>query len=274
MPKIALSAASEFNLTAEASHPFVNFIELTCTPIAGGTSNTLCIQTGQGCPAAGAFVQTCPTGMSAIGIGGRTGTYVDALGLVCGPKPAPMSPSAQQERSEACPAGDQVPDEWSEMLNAHNERRGQHCVPPLEWSATLQKAAQAYADQCITDQHGAPLENLAAAFTEVGSAAVLPALKDRDAFEQVWYCEVNNYNFDNPVLKGGFTSKCKTVNAHFTQVVWKDTCQLGCGRANCPVKDDQGRTHQGTFWVCRYSPVGNNRDVSVLKQQVFRRECQ
>jgi hypothetical protein len=89
-----------FNLTAEASHPFVNFIELTCTPIAGGTSNTLCIQTGQGCPAAGAFVQTCPTGMSAIGIGGRTGTYVDALGLVCGPKPAPMSPSAQVFRRE------------------------------------------------------------------------------------------------------------------------------------------------------------------------------
>ena len=84
-----------FNLTAETSHPFVNFIELTCTPIAGGTSNTLCIQTGQGCPAAGAFVQTCPTGMSAIGIGGRTGTYVDALELVCGPKPAPMSTSAQ-----------------------------------------------------------------------------------------------------------------------------------------------------------------------------------
>jgi hypothetical protein len=71
-----------FNLTAEASHPFVNFIELTCTPIAGGTSNTLCIQTGQGCPAAGAFVQTCPTGMSAIGIGGApepTSTPLDSF---------------------------------------------------------------------------------------------------------------------------------------------------------------------------------------------------
>ena len=86
----------KFNVTGEASHPFVNFIELTCTPIAGGTSNTLCIQTGQGCPLAGAIVQTCPAGEAATGVRSRTGLYVDALGLICGPKPAAMARSLSE----------------------------------------------------------------------------------------------------------------------------------------------------------------------------------
>ena len=270
-------SAIRFNVTGEASHPFVNFIELTCTPIGGGASNTLCIQTGQGCPAAGAIVQTCPAGdPAARGIRGRTGLYVDALGLICGPKPATIPPVAVHERPEACPRGDEAPDEWSEMLNAHNERRRQHCVPPLAWSNALQKEAQAYANQCMTDQHGIPVgENLAAKAKWVDSTPVLPALTDRDAFEQAWYCEAkDNYDFDNPEIKPGFhDERCLEVNAHFTQIVWKDTCELGCGRATCTIKDAQGTPHQGTFWVCRYSPPGNVNDATVLKQQVFRRQC-
>ena len=155
-----------FALTAEASHPFVDFIELTCTPlVGGGAPNTLCIETGPGtvCPSGG-FVQTCPAGNpAATGIRGRSGLYVDALGLICGPKPATIPPSAEHERPEACPTGDEVPEEWREMLNAHNERRRQHCVPSLAWSNTLQKEAQAWADQCKL-QHGVPNgENLARA---------------------------------------------------------------------------------------------------------------
>ena len=49
-----------FNLTAEASHPFVDFIELTCTPLGGGAPNTLCIATpGTVCPSGG-FVRDLP----------------------------------------------------------------------------------------------------------------------------------------------------------------------------------------------------------------------
>ena len=61
-------------------------------------------------------------------------------------------------------------------------------------------------------------------------AFMIGGLSDKDAFERSWYCEINNYDFNNPQFKGGFTQNCRNVNGHFTEVVWKDTCQLGCGR--------------------------------------------
>jgi hypothetical protein len=35
---------------------------------------------------------------------------------------------------------------------------------------------------------------------------------------------------------------------HFTQLIWRDTKQLGCGVANCGGLE---------YWVCRYAPPGN-----------------
>jgi Cysteine-rich secretory protein family len=265
-----------FNITPESDHPFVNFVQVTCSPISGSGGPTWgCLQTGQGCNGQGAFVLDCPAGEAATGIQGRTGTYVDALGLICGPKPAIIPVGVQpvkHPRTEACPdvKGDEVPAEWSEMLNAHNERRRQHCVPPLTWSNELAGGAQAYATACILDQHGSTGENMANAWSETNGTPDLPALKDRDAFEQSWYCEFINYHFDDPVLHTGFSSQCQgDVNGHFTQIVWKDTCRLGCGRATCTIDG-----HKGTHWVCRYGPAGNDPNQSVLKQQVFPRECQ
>ena len=274
-PNDSYVSSAMFNITGEEDRPFIDFVELTCTPIAGGAPTKLCLETGDGCFTSGSFVQTCPTGEAATGIQGRTGLYVDALGLICGPKPAIISigvQPVQHPRTEGCPnpKGDPVPAEWSEMLKAHNERRGQHCVPPLTWSNELARGAQAYATDCILDRHGSPGENMADAWSETNGAPDLPALTDRDAFEQTWYCEFAHYDFDNPVVIGGFSSRCEgNVNAHFTQVVWKNTCQVGCGRATCTMGG-----HKGTHWVCRYSPVGNtSSDVSVLKQQIFPR-CQ
>jgi len=167
--------------------------------------------------------------------------------------------------------GDQVPADWSDMLNAHNERRKLHCVPPLEWSNQLAQSAKSYADMCILDKHGVQSgENMADRWSESNGRAMLPASTDRQAFENTWYCEIKNYDFNNPTFKGGFTSNCQNVNGHFTQVVWKDTRQLGCGRATCTING-----HQGTHWVCRYAPVGNVNasNASVLRQEVLRPQC-
>ena len=44
---------------------------------------------------------------------------------------------------------------------------------------------------------------------------VLPASTDRQAFESTWYCEIRNYDFNNPTFKGGFTSNCQNVKRPF-----------------------------------------------------------
>lgn len=250
--------------------PYVQMMDLSCKATTSNASYTLA---NVGAPAS-VFPderQDCPRGEAVVGIHGRSGEVIDAIGFICdviddhnASEPEPVS--------EACVGveGDRVPGQWKDMLDVHNERRAQHCVAPLKWSAELAEAAQAYAEQCILDMHGATGENMADAFRYDASGDILPALTDREAFEKTWYCEVNNYDFNNPSYVGGFTAGCRDVNGHFMQVVWKDTCELGCGRATCEMTDRNGNVHQGTHWVCRYRPPGNvNVDnQSVLLDQV------
>ena len=57
---------------------------------------------------------------------------------------------------------------------------------------------------------------------------------DRGAEE--WYSEIDLYDFSNPMFD--------SASGHFTQMVWRDTCTMGCGFAE-------------PYLVCRYSPQGN-----------------
>jgi hypothetical protein len=95
-PDNSYVSAIMFNLNSLKTL-FLDFVELTCTPIAGGSETKVCLKTDSGCyPSVGYFmegktvyspVQACPPGEAAVGIHGRSGAYVDALGLVCGPRP-------------------------------------------------------------------------------------------------------------------------------------------------------------------------------------------
>src|SRR5207302_48623 len=120
------------------------------------------------------------------------------------------------------------------LLEAHNRVRARHCAPPLAWSAKLAASAQKWADNlgargCGLQHSGGPHgENLAA-----GSEGFL----DAAAVVGMWYDEGRHY-------RGGFSMK----TGHFSQVVWRSTKQLGCGRARCPGLE---------VWVCQYDPPGN-----------------
>lgn len=59
----------------------------------------------------------------------------------------------------------------------------------------------------------------------------------------MWYNEIEDYTF---TPTPAYNPKC----GHFTQVVWKDSKEIGAGRA---------KSKNGTVYiVCRYSPAGNN----------------
>jgi len=46
------------------------------------------------------------------------------------------------------------------------------------------------------------------------------------------------------------------MNGHFTQVVWKNSTELGCGAAQ-GVKTFQGNQYNAFYVVCQYGPAGN-----------------
>lgn len=122
-------------------------------------------------------------------------------------------------------------------VDAHNRYRARHCAGALTWSARLADVAQHWANAlrdrgCMFGHSGGTYgENLAA-----GTSGTL----DPGSVVKMWYDEIAEYHFPD----GGFSMK----TGHFTQVVWRGTREVGCGRTQCKGMD---------IFVCEYSPAGN-----------------
>ena len=129
------------------------------------------------------------------------------------------------------------------ILAYHNTYRARHCVPPLKWSTALADSARVWARKCTFSHSGTAGqgENLAWGTALSGKAAVA-----------MWYSEISNYNFAAPGFSG--------TTGHFTQVVWKGSQRLGCVYATCSGEK---------YWVCRYSPAGNNTNPGQFVQNVL-----
>lgn len=68
-------------------------------------------------------------------------------------------------------------------------------------------------------------------------------LSDSDAVKEAtkeWYSEVSTYNYNNPGIS--------MATGHFTQVVWKNSKNLGIGVA---------RSLRGVYVCANYDPPGN-----------------
>ncbi|CAA6668225.1 unnamed protein product [Spirodela intermedia] len=102
-------------------------------------------------------------------------------------------------------------------LRPHNAARAAVGVEPLTWDPTLQEYAQNYAEERAGDC-------------------------DLDAV-QSWVNEEQYYDYDSNSCQEG------KVCGHYTQVVWRNTERVGCGRVRC----DSG----AYFIVCSYDPRGN-----------------
>jgi pathogenesis-related protein 1 len=124
-----------------------------------------------------------------------------------------------------------------EMVQAHNSVRSRLNLPPLMWSDKLAAVAQQWAEtllarkQFVHRPKSAYGENL----FEVIGAHASPAQVVRE-----WASEARNYDYAS--------NRCHGVCGHYTQIVWRDTREVGCGVAR-----GSGRE----VWVCDYSPPGN-----------------
>lgn len=136
-------------------------------------------------------------------------------------KPEPLTPIAQ------------------EILDAHNKWRSQVNVPPLRWSKKLADYAQEWANNLSTQ---GKLEHREGGPSGAGENLVAGPDSVTDMVNR-WGSEGQDYDHATNSCRSGRTC------GHYTQVVWKNTTELGCGVA--PIR------RYGRVLVCNYSPPGN-----------------
>jgi len=131
----------------------------------------------------------------------------------------------------------------SELLAAQNKYRADLGLPLLHWSDTLAQTAQQWAEQLAQSNQmkhsgaGGVGENLA--MWRAGKAS-LTKLVDMWGAEKQYFVHAD---FPSVTTTGHW----ETV-AHYTQLVWKGTTDVGCGLATGGGND---------FLVCQYNPRGN-----------------
>ncbi|XP_014791404.2 Golgi-associated plant pathogenesis-related protein 1 [Octopus bimaculoides] len=126
-------------------------------------------------------------------------------------------------------------------LEAHNRYRAKHGVPDLTLAEDLCEMAQKWADYLASrnvPQHSdckGVGENLANNWRYDGG------LLTGEEATDIWYEEIKKYDFNDPTFRSG--------TGHFTQVVWKESKEMGIGR---------GRSEDGSYFVvANYRPAGN-----------------
>jgi len=146
-----------------------------------------------------------------------------------------------------------TPDLANSILAVHNNERSAVGVPPLVWSDDLAAGAKTWADHLATTGQfvhdtSKPYvtgENLAGFNPSLGVSAPGEG-------QQLWVAEKNDWN------GGMYRSGCASgkVCGHYTQMVWKDTKQVGCATA-IGNNFSWSPGHPTGVLVCRYSPPGN-----------------
>jgi len=174
--------------------------------------------------------------------GKKSPLVIGAIGALCILLSLPISTTMAEVRSHSVDPVD--------ITIAHNQWRTQVDAPALIWSDTLATSALSWskhlaADGCLMKHStgGSYGENIywASPLSFSDGTRIVQGVKDQDVVD-AWGSEITFYDYASNSCKGG-------VCGHYTQVVWKDTREVGCGMTVCG--------DQAQIWVCRYSPAGN-----------------
>lgn len=149
----------------------------------------------------------------------------------------------------------------ADMLCAHNAVREappapqpapEPPLPALIWNQDLADFARAHAESC-TYEHSSDSARKEAFGQWVGeniAAGTVRAYSDRAAVN-LWAAEAANYDYQVNTCAAG------KVCGHYTQIVWRDTTQVGCAKVTCDTLANQEQLGSADLWVCDYLPGGN-----------------
>lgn len=173
----------------------------------------------------------------------RAGFAIVALLVLagCAPATAPSKPAPREEVPALPALGSKMPAGDAQAITAyHNKVRADVGVGPLRWSPTLATYAQQWTDHLASascrmvhrteHRYG---ENLFQG--TAGYYGAVDAAKGWESEKKDW--------------RGGvLTEANRHPVGHYTQMVWRETTELGCGQSQC----------DGTLIVaCNYDPPGN-----------------
>jgi hypothetical protein len=126
-------------------------------------------------------------------------------------------------------------------------------LPALDWSASAEAVAQAWASGCVYQHNGGrsadgiPRGENIAATAPGGRADATPAY-----VVGLWAGEWPDYTYATNSCAAG------KVCGHYTQLVWRGTTRVGCARARCTTNSPFGASFPTwDFFVCDYEPPGN-----------------
>jgi hypothetical protein len=170
--------------------------------------------------------------------------------LACVPESSVQSARTVRTGSQSAP--DNASDFAGRLLAAHNQARAEKGLPPLQWSASLAAAAQPWARTVAGDGK-----------LRHSDKATRPGQG-----ENIWMGTSEFYDLEHMmarfvdekrVFRPGTFPKVSTTGkwedvAHYTQIIWPATTEVGCALATANDRD---------ALVCRYSPPGNVFDQPV-----------
>ena len=128
------------------------------------------------------------------------------------------------------------------IIKFHNEIREKHKSPPLKENEKLNDLASIYAESLVNNQEKINYELNMYNDEIVGENIIVAESKrSEEAFKKI-LDEEKNYDFNS--------NKFSKATGHFTQAIWKDTTDIGCG-----FWVDKG--NKKYYIVLLYYPAGN-----------------
>ena len=128
------------------------------------------------------------------------------------------------------------------ILKTHNDERKAVGVDPLTWSDSIAASAQNWADHL--QPLGKQVHSTGTGYGENLAAGGGPSYATVDFLQGTWVKEKSQYVPGTP------------GNSHYTQMVDKQSKEVGCGFASGP--GGQYAQYGGTnVLVCQYNPPGN-----------------